>query len=212
MQPIILAHRGYWNVPEEKNTPGAFDRAFSEGFGVETDFRDCCGELVVSHDPPGRDAMPAKAFFELYRARGGDLPLAVNVKADGLQKLLKNMLEEYQVKNYFLFDMSAPDALISSRRGLRFFSRHSEIEPSPYLYDTAAGVWMDCFEREWMTAADVTRHRAAGKDVCLVSPELHGRPHEAFWRKLAEMKLPAGPAVMLCTDHPGKARVFFGHE
>lgn len=33
----IIAHRGYWFSAQEKNTEVAFYRAFSMGFGTETD-------------------------------------------------------------------------------------------------------------------------------------------------------------------------------
>jgi hypothetical protein len=33
----IIAHRGFWYKPEEKNTLAAFERALQNGFGIETD-------------------------------------------------------------------------------------------------------------------------------------------------------------------------------
>jgi glycerophosphoryl diester phosphodiesterase len=58
MRSRILAHRGYWLEPGEKNSLSAFRRAFEGGFGIETDIRDLDGELVVSHDPPTRRNAP----------------------------------------------------------------------------------------------------------------------------------------------------------
>ena len=48
----ILAHRGLWTIENEKNTIEALRNALEEGFGIETDIRDCCGEIVISHNPP----------------------------------------------------------------------------------------------------------------------------------------------------------------
>ena len=59
----VIAHRGFWLRPDEKNTPTAFARALSEGFGIETDFRDLGGDLVISHHPPQVGALLAKEFF-----------------------------------------------------------------------------------------------------------------------------------------------------
>jgi hypothetical protein len=66
----------------------AFDRSFSLEFGTETDLRDMGGELVISHDPALEGALSAETFFSAYNQSALDLPLALNIKADGLQKLL----------------------------------------------------------------------------------------------------------------------------
>jgi glycerophosphoryl diester phosphodiesterase len=110
----ILSHRGYWQTAAEKNTETAFHRSFSLGFGTETDVRDALGELVISHDPPIGGEMKFSYFLEIYNGykqrHSQPLPLALNVKADGLQSRLKLLLEQYEITNYFMFDMSVPDA------------------------------------------------------------------------------------------------------
>jgi len=57
--------------------------------------------------------------------------------------------------------------------------------------------------------ARIREHLEAGKEVALVSPELHGRPHGAFWQRLRDAGLSRQDALMLCTDFPGAAREFF---
>lgn len=206
---IILSHRGYWKTLEERNTPEAFTRSFELGFGTETDLRDCAGELVISHDVPGQGALPGDEFFDLYRQFPGKLPLALNIKADGLQTLLRAELERCEIDNYFVFDMSVPDAWVCVQRGLRVFTRQSELEPEPTLYREAAGVWLDCFFDDWIDEQIIETHLRAGKQVCLVSPELHRRRHESFWEKLRGMDMCESADLMICTDHPENARGFF---
>ena len=63
----LLAHRGLWQEPAEKNSRIAFERAFQAGFGVETDLRDHGGTVVISHDPPGTTAEPELAFEQFLR-------------------------------------------------------------------------------------------------------------------------------------------------
>ena len=205
----FLAHRGQWSQPAEKNLPAALRLALRSGFGIETDVRDLAGQLVVSHDPADTGALSAAEFFTSYREFGSTEPLALNVKADGLRSLLKPLLAGHAITNYFCFDMSVPETLAYRREGLRYFTRESEYEPAPALYADAAGVWMDMFHGDWITPADVRRHLAAGKQVALVSPELHGRPHLAFWARLREAGLHREPDLMLCTDFPVAARDFF---
>ncbi len=206
----ILSHRGYWKTDEEKNAPVAFQRSFEAGFGTETDIRDRNGELVISHDPPTSDALSLGAFLELYKRFGDGLPLALNIKADGLQGLLQNALARHDVSNYFVFDMSVPDALPYLRAGMNVFTRQSEYESSPSFYETATGVWIDGFHGDWLTEMGFSPHVWAGKRVCLVSPDLHKRPYEAFWRQVKTWcEVPREADVMLCTDFPEEASRFF---
>lgn len=205
----VLSHRGFWRTTDEKNSSEAFARSFSSGFGTETDFRDKNGQLIISHDPPGQTAMSAESFFELYGHYTHELPIAINIKADGLQKLLSAALDKYKVRNYFVFDMSIPDMLGYLRAGLNVFTRQSEHERTPALYEQARGVWIDCFESEWADQATIAGHLYAGKQVCVVSPELHGRPHEIFWERLRKMTSMNDSDLMICTDYPDEARRFF---
>jgi glycerophosphoryl diester phosphodiesterase len=205
----FLAHRGFWEKPEEKNSPAALRRALAGGYGVETDFRDFAQQLVIAHDPAGPQAQAAAEFFALYAELNCAAPLALNIKADGLRTMLKTLLQTHGIKNYFCFDMSAPEMLGYARAGLRFFTRESEIEPAPALYEPAAGVWVDMFHGDWVQPRDVEKHLAAGKQVALVSPELHQRPHLEFWARLRDAGLGRRAGVMLCTDLPQAAEEFF---
>lgn len=206
---IIISHRGYWKSAAEKNTPAAFARSFQLGFGAETDLRDFAGRLVISHDPPGLDALPADALFEIHVAANGKLPLALDIKSDGLQPFVKEILEHFQPADHFVFDMSIPDALGYLAAGIPVFTRHSEFERQPAFYEKAAGVWMDGFETDWMREVDIHGHLKAGKRVCIVSPELHGRNHLEIWQRLAAMPCASDPRLMLCTDFPEEARDLF---
>ncbi|MBI5770164.1 MAG: phosphodiesterase [Verrucomicrobia bacterium] len=206
----IISHRGYWLTPAEKNTLSAFERSFAAGFGTETDFRDAGGKLVISHDPATTGALPAEAVLALLAQANPALPLAMNIKADGLQHLVRAALDAAGIANYFLFDMSVPDAVQSLKAGLRIYTRQSDVEPAPVLYAEAAGVWMDALRDDtWLTAERILTQVERGKEVCLVSPELHRRPHEGFWRLLANTGVARDTRVTLCTDLPVDARAFF---
>ena len=84
---IVLAHRGWWRTKEEENSSVAIERALAEGFGVETDLRDLAGRVVVSHDPPRGGELAFEALLAIADRHPGSGPLALNVKADGLQPL-----------------------------------------------------------------------------------------------------------------------------
>lgn len=201
----ILSHRGYWKGCDERNTMGAFERSFAGGFGTETDLRDLDGRLVISHDPARSEALDALEFFAAHARHGGGLRLALNVKSDGLQSMLKDALAVNSTTDYFVFDMSVPDMRGYIGGGFTVFTRQSEFEPEPAFYAQAAGIWLDAFTHEWYEAALIRKHLDAGKKVCVVSPELHGRAHLKLWEMLRGIE---GDGVMLCTDFPEEARAF----
>ena len=205
----ILAHRGLWVQPSEKNTAAALRLALTEGFGVETDLRDAAQEIVIAHDPAGPTAQKLKDFFAEYVNIKSRAPLALNIKADGLRQMLKSLLQQHDIQNYFCFDMSAPETLCYQRDGLRFFTRESEMETAPVMYTAAAGVWLDMFLSDWVTPEVIQKHLQAGKQVALVSPELHRRPHLPFWKTIKDGGCANHPSLLLCTDHPAAARQFF---
>jgi glycerophosphoryl diester phosphodiesterase len=207
---IVLSHRGYWKVPTEKNSVAAFERSFQLGFGTETDIRDYKGELVISHDIADETCISVRLFFEIYSRYDNSLPLALNIKADGLQAKLKALLVEYNVENYFLFDMSVPDGLICIKHGLKVFSRESEYESIPSFYEEAIGVWLDEFKSHWITRETIEKHIVEKKAICIVSPDLHKREYRAEWEDYKQIEKELGiDNLMLCTDYPETAKEFF---
>ncbi len=205
----IISHRGYWKHPNEKNLPVAFKRSFELGFGTETDLRDLAGSLVVSHDPANPGVMLATEMAEIHQEIDPVLTLALNVKSDGLTELTKDLVETFAIRDAFVFDMAVPDALRWLSSGIPAFTRHSEEEPEPSFYDRAAGVWLDAFYTDWWDADVVSRHLEAGKRVCIVSPELHGRDHRRVWDMLRGSDILGHENALICTDYPEQAREFF---
>jgi len=209
----ILSHRGYWKTLREQNTVVAFDKSFRLGYGVETDIRDYNGSLVIDHDLPNNQSILALSFFETLVEVDSSLPVAINIKSDGLQKLLKTSLESLKINNYFLFDMSVPDAVNSINHGLRVFTRQSEFETKPSFYDQASGVWIDSFNDDtWIDESLISTHLNHGKSICLVSPELHKRSYIKFWERIKRFNIKNSGDILLCTDLPDEAARFFNHE
>jgi glycerophosphoryl diester phosphodiesterase len=207
---IVLSHRGYWKDATEKNTRIAFERSFFLGFGTETDVRDHDGQLVISHDMAGSAAMPVEKFLGIYQEIGKQLPLALNIKADGLQLELKRLLLAYEVQNYFVFDMAVPDGLLYARQDFHTYTRHSEFEPTPAYYDLADGVWLDEFAGHWITDAVIEDHLVKGKSICVVSPDLHKRDNAQEWKHYRQLEKKIGlNRLMLCTDFPEQAQEYF---
>lgn len=206
----IIAHRGFWKVPKEKNHIKALKCALDQGFGIETDIRDYKGELVISHNIADGHAICVKELLRYYADIGADEPLALNVKADGIQGLLRELLDEYKILNYFLFDMSVPEQVVNHNMNLNYYTRHSDVENVCVLYADAIGVWLDSFyDDKWLTADIIKTHMSAGKKVCVVSPELHGKEYLPTWKMIKENQFEQSELMQLCTDKPDEARRFF---
>lgn len=206
----ILSHRGYWTKFSEKNTTSAFEQSFSLGFGTETDIRDFKGELVISHDIADKDCISVKKMFEIYNKYDKTLPLALNIKSDGLQIKLKELLEKFNILNYFVFDMSVPDGLGYLKQNIKAFTRESEYEQIPSFYNEAYGIWLDEFQGHWITKEVIKKHIKNGKQICIVSPDLHKREYKKEWQHYKEIEKELGiEGFMICTDYPEEARSFF---
>ena len=200
----ILCHRGLWNSPEEKNSLAALKCAVENNFGFESDVRDYRGKLVISHDIADENS---PALEDVLKLLADKFCFAINIKSDGLDHELKTLLEKYSSTNYFTFDMSVPQMLCYRDAGLKFFTRQSEYEKVPTLYEDATGVWLDAFTcDEWITPELIENHLSHGKQICVVSPELHGRKPQKFW---ALLKTIDSPNLYLCTDFPTQAEKFF---
>lgn len=210
---IFLSHRGLWKTKTEQNTLSAFLTSFEKGFGCEIDIRPQNGQLVISHDVPTQLCLTLEELFETYQKLQCNLPIAINIKADGLQTLLQKLIEKYSITNYFAFDMSVADTLGYRKHQLKFFTRQSEYEAIPPLYEDAQGVWLDCFEGDWWKPEDVEPHLQQGKFVALVSPELHQREYHAAWENWRHIEQEFNTdKLMLCTDYPEKAQEFFNEQ
>lgn len=202
---IPIAHRGFWNKINNKNSMDAFIRAFENGYGVETDLRYENNQIIISHDLPTRKSLPFSELLNLY-ANQKKLPLALNIKNDGLQNLILDLLNKYNITNYFVFDMSIPDLLGYRNLGLHYFVRQSEYEPVNALFDDASGIWLDQFNSDWVDFNIVKTHVLNKKKLCIVSPELHGRSPDFAWANYKKIldKLPSDARIYLCTDYPHK--------
>lgn len=203
----IIAHRGFWLEKAEKNSKAAFQRAIDGGFGIETDFRDSNGELVISHDPATGGEQGMEEFLD--QVSGSKVPLAMNVKADGLVEKMGEINSAYKYEDMVFFDMSGPEHLLYRKQGLRTLNRVSEFESGHNFETPDFGIWLDAFFTDaWRL--DWLRKHLEKTITYLVSPELHNRQHLDFWKELRNFE--DLEKLTLCTDFPLEAKKFFGGE
>ncbi|QYN43925.1 phosphodiesterase [Gilliamella sp. ESL0441] len=207
---IILSHRGYWKEVEEKNTKISFERSFDLGFGTETDLRDHHGKIVISHDMPTGDEITFEQLLSIMDGR--NLPLALNIKADGLSLEIKKLLEKYNHTNYFSFDMSIPDLVCQVKNDLKVFTGLSDILRKPVMFSECEGIWLDCFNSDWYDHTVIDNLISQGKDVCIVSADLHKRDIAYQWSIISKSKYIKSSNLMICTDYPEKAKEYFNEN
>lgn len=205
----ILAHRGLWLTLEEQNTYSSITEAMQLGYGVELDVRDYLGEIVVSHDIV-KDSNPLffKEILSFYKNLNHKPLLAINLKTDGIRDILKSLIEEYRIDNYFIFDGSFPEAYKYITAGLKVFTRESEYEtPSSHL--STVGIWLDSFNSNWFSQEVILNHLLNGTKVAIVSPELHSRNYQEVWSMIEKIDPTLRENIILCTDYPTLAAKYF---
>ena len=189
----IISHRR--NTLEElKQTP--------EKYGVEVDIRSYGEELIIHHD-----SCVAGNSFEEWVSGYKNNTLILNVKEEGLEERVIQLMEKYEIEDYFFLDQSFPFLVKWSNLGVhRAAVRVSEFE-SVETALTLAGkvdwVWVDCFTHFPLSPEESQRLKQAGFKLCLVSPELQGRDAEKEIPELIQLleELEILPEAV-CTKRP----------
>ncbi|QWD78290.1 phosphatidylinositol-specific phospholipase C/glycerophosphodiester phosphodiesterase family protein [Polynucleobacter sp. MWH-Svant-W18] len=163
---MFISHRR--NTIEELN-------ATPLEFGVEVDIRSNNGRLIIHHDPL-KEGIDFEGWLKCYKHQ----TLILNVKEEGLEARLIELMQKYLISDYFFLDQSFPFLVKWSKLGERHcavrVSEFESIETALALAGEIDWVWVDCFTHFPLSSEDARRLKGAGFKLCLVSPELQGRP------------------------------------
>ena len=172
-------------ISHRRNTIGEL-KATPPEYGVEVDIRSNNGKLVIHHDPfaQGDDF---EEWIKCYQHG----TLILNVKEEGLEVRLIDLMKQHDIDDYFFLDQSFPFLIKWSKLGERRcavrVSEFESIETALTLAGKIDWVWVDCFTKFPLSGADAKRLQDAGFKLCLVSPELQGRPAESSIPELAKL-------------------------
>ena len=171
-------------------------------YGIELDIRSFGSKLVIHHDP-----MIEGESFEEWIAAYEHGTLILNVKEEGLEARLIALMKEYGIEDYFFLDQSFPFlvkwAIAGERRCAVRVSEFETIETALTLAGKIDWVWVDCFTHFALTNDEFMRLKNAGFKLCLVSPELQGRPAESEIPLLAALLTERRIlADAICTKRP----------
>ena len=138
--------------------------------GVEIDLRSMGERIVLQHDPflEGEDLV---SWLDHWNGQ----ELILNVKEEGLENRILEILKLSSIENYFFLDQSFPFMIKSLNSGNRNVAgRVSDLESIETVLGLKCNwVWLDCFLGNWKYLIDaVPVLQSQGKRLCLVSPEL----------------------------------------
>lgn len=191
---IFIAHR--------RNTLEQLAATPAE-YGVEVDIRSQGPKLIIHHDPFVADALDFEEWLAAYRHG----TLILNVKEEGLEDRLLELMKARGIEDFFFLDQSFPFLIRTAKRGeKRCAVRVSEfetVETALTLAGKVEWVWVDCFTRFPLSRAQADQLHAAGMKLCLVSPELQGRTDPAEITALRDLLAREGiVAEAVCTKTP----------
>ncbi len=189
----FISHRRN-TIEELKATPSEY--------GVEVDIRSDNGRLVIHHDP-----FASGDNFEEWIKHYQHGTLILNVKEEGLEARLIDLMKQHEITDYFFLDQSFPFLIKWSKLGERHcavrVSEFESIETALTLAGKIDWVWVDYFTKFPLSGEEAKRLQDAGFKLCLVSPELQGRPAETtipeLVKQLAERHINADA---ICTKKP----------
>lgn len=190
---IIVSHRRN-TIEQLRETP--------HQFGVEVDIRSGGGRLIIHHDAFA-DGEDFESWLESYRHR----LLILNVKEEGLEQRLLALMAAKKIDEFFFLDQSFPFLVKTARAGeKRCAVRVSEFESvrtAEALAGLVSWIWVDCFMRFPIDGAEAAHLQSLGFRLCLVSPELQGRPGEQSIPEMRSLLAREGvTADAVCTKLP----------
>lgn len=160
--------------------------------GVELDIRDSGKRLIVTHDAFG-DGEDFEEYVKEYKHAF----MIPNIKSEGIEEKVLEVLRKNHIQNFFLLDLSLPALVKLAKSGeKRIAIRFSEFEPVELALNFKGlidWVWVDCFTRFTMTLETYQKLKPHFK-LCLVSPELQKHPVEQikeFYQKIKSMPFDA---------------------
>ena len=170
----------------------------STELGIELDIR-ARGDRIILHHDAFADGEDFELFLENYKHRF----LILNTKCEGMELRLIELMNKYNISDYFFLDLSIPFLIKTSNTGCKKIAiRFSEYEPLPFVENfigMADWVWVDCFTKNILNRQAYETLSKHFK-ICIVSPELQFHPLsqiQGLKEAYKDFHLDA-----VCTKHP----------
>jgi hypothetical protein len=157
----LIAHR-INTIEQLKSVPSSL--------GIEFDVREGSEGCVVAHDPWTK-GVPLETFLQHCKHAF----YIVNIKCEGIEFRVLELLQSFHIDNFFLLDCSFPMIVKLRRSGeSRLAVRLSEYEGLPNIGMSIEWIWIDVFTKLPVSPSDCEFLHSLGYKLCLVSSELQG--------------------------------------
>ena len=109
--------------------------------------------------------------------------MILNIKSERIEPRCIELMNEYEIQTYFFLDSNLPMIYLLNTKyhNTNIACRFSEFEPIEgyrRIKHMITWVWCDCFTFQPLTRDIYDEIHTDGKKICIVSPELQGRPHD----------------------------------
>ncbi len=180
---IIICHR-INSIKQLKKIPYKY--------GVEIDVRDYKNKLVLNHDPfkKGETLINYLKYFKHKF-------LIINVKSEGIETKIYEILKKKKINNFFFLDISLPFIIkISESLTKKISIRVSDMEDIRTAYNfrkKVNWVWLDYFKKKSIRLSQVNLLHKMKYKICYVSHELQNRKIQKkeinFFKKVKQKKI-----------------------
>jgi len=169
-------------------------------YGIEIDLRDNVnGEIHLAHDP-----FILGELFEEYLKHYHHSFIILNIKSERIEWKILELLQKYNIKDYFFLDSSFPmihQLVLSGEKNIALrFSEFEGLDTIRNMKNTLNWVWIDCFTQNPLTLEIYNQLKGMNFKLCFVSPELQQQTEKLLKYKEYFQKNDI-ILDMICTKH-----------
>ena len=170
-------------------------------YGIEIDIRSYKDKLILNHEPY-LNGEEIEHFLKNYNHQF----LILNVKEEGLENKLIELMRLFKIENYFFLDQSFPFLIKTTKSGedrcaVRF-SEYESINTVLSLSNIVKWVWVDFFTKFPLDYSNYLKLKESRFNICLVSPELQGHDKEQIVNLQKELIKNRIYINAVCTKYP----------
>lgn len=170
--------------------------------GVELDLR-AFGDRIVVHHDAFSDAVDFEDWLKCYKHSF----VVLNIKEEGIENIVRELVSKYHVHDYFMLDLSFPAMIRMIRTGEKRVairvSHYESVDCALSLAGKIDWVWLDLFHDHFpIDRSQYHLLQKARYKICLVSPELHGRNRQSITTVQNYLVMNQLTMDAVCTKHP----------
>ena len=147
-----------------------------EEYGIEIDLRDYQENIILQHDP-----FKSGELFTDFIKEFNHKIIILNIKSEGIEYKILEILKNNNITNYFFLDSSFPMIYkllkITDKIAIRF-SEFESLESVLTMKNKIQWVWVDCFTKFPLNKEIYDLIKKEQKKICIVSPELQKQPEK----------------------------------